>query len=734
MSRSSLLLVTLCALALGSLAQTFVKPTLPFTNGQYVIRWDAANYTGYLPSVSTGPSNPAGNGKDVLYNGPTSSFVLKVSETSAPDVTTDQIFGPEQLKTLLVDSGISDENSTQNTEINNDFGIYQTYQIPLASGTALTVKVLTQLWGESEQSPLVEGLYHYSYFTIRLVASWNGTADSEITIATRILADVAVNGDDGPVVDYLTDDASPRITSSPVDVSADLIARSYMSGYYPAALVLSPTSIGGNIYRTMVQTRGDPWAADSLRLVNWERTAPEISTWDLPLSSAPLEADSALLIQFDHTACTSWPAYLGTHIKGGASKDIGGIKMFAFVDQLGLPDADTCTFCQVGYVENKCPGGWGPTYQNQDIANLPGCDLRMSDWDFDGVGNACDKCPLVYDPTNADRDRDGVGDVCDNCPGKANADQVDSDGDGFGDECDNCLISNPDEEQADTDGDLVGDVCDNCIDVKNFDQADHDNDTVGDACDNCPYVKNTNQLDTDGDGFGDACDNCPFEYNDDQYDFDHDFVGDVCDNCFAVKNFNQNDSDSDGYGDVCDNCPTTPNGEEDDDDQNDYDADNIGDACDNCPAYANEDQSNRDGDNLGDVCDNCPDFASVNFNDRDNDGWGDVCDNCADIYNPRQYDPDQDGVGFECDNCQQKKNPNQLDGDLDGLGDACDPCPASEQDEASFTLDGQDITNLWIKPGCWASDYVKQCTSSYCVKTEATPNTVSVSASNYPIF
>ena len=73
------------------------------------------------------------------------------------------------------------------------------------------------------------------------------------------------------------------------------------------------------------------------------------------------------------------------------------------------------------------------------------------DSDSDGINDACDNCPQVYNPGQADLDGDWDGDVCDadvdgdgvlneddNCPVKANADQVDSDNDGVGDACDEC--------------------------------------------------------------------------------------------------------------------------------------------------------------------------------------------------------------------------------------------------------------------------------------------------------
>ncbi len=72
--------------------------------------------------------------------------------------------------------------------------------------------------------------------------------------------------------------------------------------------------------------------------------------------------------------------------------------------------------------------------------------------------DACDVCPDVHHPDQADRDGDGVGDVCDACPDAADPEQTDTDGDGAGDACDVCPeVADP--GQADADGDGVGDAC-----------------------------------------------------------------------------------------------------------------------------------------------------------------------------------------------------------------------------------------------------------------------------------
>ncbi len=97
----------------------------------------------------------------------------------------------------------------------------------------------------------------------------------------------------------------------------------------------------------------------------------------------------------------------------------------------------------------------------------------------------------------------------------------DSDGDGIPDAMDNCpMVFNPirpmdNGKQGDFDGDGVGDACDPCpLDAntttcKTFDPNDTDGDGVPNATDNCPTVANPDQKDTDGDGKGDACDPCP---------------------------------------------------------------------------------------------------------------------------------------------------------------------------------------------------------------------------------
>jgi large repetitive protein len=109
-------------------------------------------------------------------------------------------------------------------------------------------------------------------------------------------------------------------------------------------------------------------------------------------------------------------------------------------------------------------------------------DPSADDSDGDGIANAMDNCPNVFNPIRpmdggkqADADGDGVGDACDVCPRDADSTT--------------CTMFDPD----DSDGDGVKNGMDNCPTVANMDQADSDNDGKGDACDTCPVANPGNQ-------------------------------------------------------------------------------------------------------------------------------------------------------------------------------------------------------------------------------------------------
>lgn len=95
--------------------------------------------------------------------------------------------------------------------------------------------------------------------------------------------------------------------------------------------------------------------------------------------------------------------------------------------------------------DDDCPSVFNPI--------RPMDDGKQADFDGDGKGDACDPCPLdakdgcpVLDAN--DTDGDGIPNGTDNCPDKANPDQADADQDGHGDVCDPCADPNPGPTQC----------------------------------------------------------------------------------------------------------------------------------------------------------------------------------------------------------------------------------------------------------------------------------------------
>ncbi|MBI4703618.1 MAG: DUF4215 domain-containing protein [Deltaproteobacteria bacterium] len=105
------------------------------------------------------------------------------------------------------------------------------------------------------------------------------------------------------------------------------------------------------------------------------------------------------------------------------------------------------------------------------------------DLDGDGVPNDVDNCPKVFNPVRpldhllqVDFDFDGVGDACDPCPLNPNTDE--------------CLPFDPN----DVDADGVPNDKDNCPEVPDNDQLDDDGDGIGNVCDGCPKFANPGGL------------------------------------------------------------------------------------------------------------------------------------------------------------------------------------------------------------------------------------------------
>lgn len=95
--------------------------------------------------------------------------------------------------------------------------------------------------------------------------------------------------------------------------------------------------------------------------------------------------------------------------------------------------------CVAGFCAPGSPGDAQPADAPAGDAWIPdgvSLDATSSDIDGDGVPNAVDNCPTVYNPDQGNEDGDKLGDVCDPCPPVADNQPPDTDGDGVADACD----------------------------------------------------------------------------------------------------------------------------------------------------------------------------------------------------------------------------------------------------------------------------------------------------------
>jgi len=135
-------------------------------------------------------------------------------------------------------------------------------------------------------------------------------------------------------------------------------------------------------------------------------------------------------------------------------------------------------FCGQPMKEPSCTPQRAPKWVKNGSNAYTGVP-SATDGDGDGLPDETDNCPKIFNPIRpldagkqGDADMDGVGDACDICPLNANTTT--------------CTMSDPN----DSDGDTIPNTIDNCKDIANTNQADVDMDGKGDLCDLCPTVAN----------------------------------------------------------------------------------------------------------------------------------------------------------------------------------------------------------------------------------------------------
>lgn len=227
-------------------------------------------------------------------------------------------------------------------------------------------------------------------------------------------------------------------------------------------------------------------------------------------------------------------------------------------------------------------------YSNKAITVSLVASTGLIDVDRDGLTDASDNCPTVFNPNQLDTDRDEQGNSCDE----------DDDGDGVLDTVDAFPLDYL--ETVDTDSDGMGNNAD----------PDDDADGVLDNDDMFP-LNASETIDTDGNGVGDFAD--PDDDGDGVLDLEDDFPKDPLE---------QLDTDNDGLGN---NTDTDDDGDAVLDENDAFPLDTTESVDTDNNGLGNNVDPDDDGDSVLDIVDNCPFVANIDQADSNQDGVGDVC-------------------------------------------------------------------------------------------------------------
>jgi cytosine/adenosine deaminase-related metal-dependent hydrolase len=198
------------------------------------------------------------------------------------------------------------------------------------------------------------------------------------------------------------------------------------------------------------------------------------------------------------------PADVALVVRGGKVLYGDGVTVGAFAQDCDVVDVcgtekRVCLMSEIGKTYAQLQTGAGaaiyPAFTCSAPPNEPSCTPKRPT-------SAAGSTIYTGEPTATDGDGDGIADAADKCPGVFdpirpvdNAVQPDADDDGQGDACDACPLD-------------AGTTT--CTAV---DPGDRDHDGVSNVGDNCPDQVNPDQLDGDGDGKGNVCDVCPADAN-----------------------------------------------------------------------------------------------------------------------------------------------------------------------------------------------------------------------------
>ena len=180
------------------------------------------------------------------------------------------------------------------------------------------------------------------------------------------------------------------------------------------------------------------------------------------------------------------------------------------------------------------PAGVGnPVVRGVDVVNP--CELWVAGWQYAPEGETTLTVKLEPTGPPGDADGDGVTDALDNCPSLFNPDQADCDGDGAGDACE--LVAGT---ALDCNGNLTPDDCEtftdcNANDVPDECEPDCNGNGAADACD----IMGGASADCDGNGVPDECDVSA--------DCNRNGVSDGCD----IAGGGSSDTNANGYPDEC---------------------------------------------------------------------------------------------------------------------------------------------------------------------------------------